>query len=324
MPPQPLSQTSARVLEFDSLRELLKGYASSPLGQRLIAELAPSTDHDWIENQQQLSSEIREFWRVGGRFDFSALLDVTKLVEKSRIAGAAVETTDIRDVVLMVDRAAEWREISQNPPAAMKTEWKAVAKLSLGIADFTEFLRAFRNKILPDGTLDDKASPELARIRREVEKQRRSIQESLKGYLRRLSEGGAVQDELITIRGERFVIPVKVEQKRRVQGVVHGASSSGQTVFVEPLETIEQNNELVRLLDEELAEIHRVLLEMTRQIGENAEAIIAAADVLAELELQFAKARFAEDYNCVAVSLSGTGISSEARLLLRRARHPLL
>ena len=119
-----------------------------------------------------------------------------------------------------------------------------------------------------------------------------------------MAEGGTVQDELITIRGERFVIPVKVEQKRRVQGVVHGASSSGQTVFVEPLETIEQNNELVRLLDEELAEIHRILLEMTRQIGENAPAILAAADTLAELELQFAKARFAEDYNCVAVALA--------------------
>ena len=219
-----------------------------------------------------MASEIREFRRVGGRFDFSGLLDVTKPVEKSRIAGAALETTDIRDVVLMVDRAAEWREIVLNPPAAMKFEWKAVAQLSSGIADFTDTLRAFRNKILPDGTLDDKASPELSRVRREIEKQRRSIQESLKGYLRRLSEGGAVQDELVTIRGERFVIPVKIEQKRRVPGVVHGASSSGQTVFVEPLETIEQNNELVRLLDEEQAEIHRILVEMTRRIGENAGA----------------------------------------------------
>ncbi len=270
MIPQPLSQTSARVLEFESLRDLLRGYASSPLGQALIAHLAPSTDREWIENQQQLTREIGEFRRVGGRFDFSGLLDVTKLVEKSRIAGAALETTDIRDVVLVVDRAAEWREVALNPPAAMKFEWKAVAKLSAQIVDFTDFLRAFRNKILPDGTLDDKASPELARIRRDIEKQRRSIQESLRGYLRRLSEGGAVQDELVTIRGERFVIPIKVEQKRRVQGVVHGASSSGQTVFVEPLETIEQNNELVRLFDEEQAEIHRILVDMTRRIGESA------------------------------------------------------
>ena len=217
----------------------------------------------------------------------------------------------------------------------MRSDWAAVVALSAGIQDFTAFLRSFRNKILPDGTLDDRASPELSRIRREIEKQKRQIQESLRGYLRKLAEGGTVQDELITIRGERFVIPVKVEQKRRVQGVVHGASSSGQTVFVEPLETIEQNNELVRLLDEEQAEIHRVLLEMTRQIGENADAILAAAEVLAELELQFAKARFAEDYNCVAVSLCADGqepcgdgqalpVPGRARLILHRARHPLL
>jgi DNA mismatch repair protein MutS2 len=332
MPPRPVSQTSARVLEFDSLRDLLRGYASSPLGQGLIARLAPSTDWEWIANQQQLATEIGEFRRVNGRFDFSGLLDVTRLVEKSRIAGAALETTDIRDVVLMVDRAAEWREIALNPPAAMKFEWKAVSQLSAGIADFTDTLRAFRNKILPDGTLDDKASPELSRIRREIEKQRRAIQESLRGYLRRLSEGGAVQDELVTIRGERFVIPVKVEQKRRVQGVVHGASSSGQTVFVEPLETIEQNNELVRLLDEEQAEIHRILVEMTRRIGENAGPILAAVEVLSELELQFAKARFAEEYNCVPVVFPkdprGDGRlwppSNEARFVLIKARHPLL
>ena len=315
---QLLSHTSAQVLEFDSLRELLRGYASSPLGQGRIAKLMPSIDRNWIGTQHQLTSEIREFRRVGGSFDFSNLPEITKLVEESRIAGAALETAQIRDVVLLVDRAAEWREIALSPPAAMRVKWTAVTELTSGVSDFTEFLRAFRNKILPDGTLDDRASPELARIRREIEKQRRLIQESLRGYLRHLAEGGTVQDELITIRGERFVIPVKVEQKRRVQGVVHGTSSSGQTVFVEPLETIEQNNELVRLLDEEQAEIHRILLEMTRRIGEQAGPILAAADVLSELELQFAKARFAEDYNCVAAELG------DGELVLIKARHPLL
>ncbi len=299
-----LLHSSARVLEFDALRELLRGYASSPLGQKRITALAPSTDRDWIKSQQELASEIREFRRVGGRFDFSGLIEVGQLVDKSRIAGAALETTEIRDVILVVDRAAEWREIALHPPASMRSEWRRVRSLSDQIVDFTDFLRAFRNKIQPDGTLEDKASPELARIRREIEKQRREIQESLRGYLRRLAEGGAVQDELVTIRGERFVIPVKVEQKRRVQGVVHGASSSGQTVFVEPLETIEQNNELVRLLEEELAEIHRILLEMTQRIGVESESILSAVDALTELEMQFAKSRFAEDYNCVEVKLS--------------------
>jgi DNA mismatch repair protein MutS2 len=334
--PVELQHNSARVLEFHSLRELLRAYASSPLGQARIAALTPSTDRAWIETQQQLAAEIREFRRVGGRFDFSSLVDISELVQKSRIAGAALETIEIRDAILVVDRAAEWREIVLHPPANMKSDWHEVRQLSAQIVDFTDFLRQFRNKIQPDGTLDDKASPELSRIRREIEKQRRSIQESLQGYLRRLSEGGTVQDELVTIRGERFVIPVKVEQKRRVQGVVHGASSSGQTVFVEPLETIEQNNELVRLLEEELSEIHRILLEMTQRIGARAAEILASVDVLAEFELQFAKAKFAEDYNCVAVELSGnhpdscgdgrprpSGVSN-ARLLLHNARHPLL
>ena len=334
--PNPVTRTSSRLLEFETLRDLLAGYASSPLGKHRIDELLPSLDPAWIRTQHQLTTEIREYRRVGGRFEFAGLPEVRKLIEKSRITGAALETTEIRDIVLVADRAAEWNEIVRQPPAAMRSEWTAVNVLSAGIQDFTGFLRLFRNKILPDGTLDDRASPELSRVRREIEKQKRQIQESLRGYLRKLAEGGTVQDELITIRGERFVIPVKVEQKRRVQGVVHGASSSGQTVFVEPLETIEQNNELVRLLDEEQAEVHRVLLEMTRQIGENAEAILAAAEVLAELELQFAKARFGEDYNCVAVTLADEGAAGadesirpsvnlgNRRLVLHRARHPLL
>jgi DNA mismatch repair protein MutS2 len=301
----PLTHTSARVLEFDSLRELVRGYTSSPLGSGRVSALAPSTDRTWIESQHQLTTEIREFRRVGGRFEFSGLLDVTQLLDKSRISGAALETTEIRDVVFVIDRAAEWREIALSPPAAMRSTWEAVSTLSSGIADFTDFLRAFRNKILPDGALEDRASAELARIRRDIDKQRRTIQESLRGYLRRLAEGEVVQDELITIRGERFVIPVKIEQKRRVPGVVHGSSSSGQTVYVEPIETIEQNNDLVRLFDEEQAEIHRILIEMTRRIGENADAIRTGTNVLAELELQFAKARFAEDYFCVPVRLCG-------------------
>src|SRR5690242_1282382 len=317
MVPQSLTHTSARVLEFDSFRDLLRAYAPSPLGQARIAELAPSADSTWLERQHLLTSEIREFLRVGSRFEFSGLLDPTALVNKSRIAGVALEAADIRDVVAVVDRAAEWREVALHPPA-MKTEWVAVPELSAGIIDFTQFLRAFRNKILPDGTLDDRASPQLGSIRREIEKQKRLIQESLRSHLRRLSEGGSVQDELVTIRGERFVIPVKVEQKRRVNGVVHGVSSSGQTVFIEPLETIDQNNELVRLLEEEQAEIHRILLEMTRRVGAVAKAILLACDILGELELQFAKARLANDYECVAVTFG------DQAMVLRNARHPLL
>jgi DNA mismatch repair protein MutS2 len=318
MPPQPLQHTSSRVLEFDPFREALAGYVSSPLGKARVAELVPSSDRGWINRQQQLAEEARQYLAAGGSFDFSPLFDARGLLAKSRIEGAVLEIGELRDILLLVDKAAEWREIALNPPDALKSKWDGMRELSQGIADFTLLLRFFRNKISPDGTLDDRASPELARIRREVEKQKRAIQESLRGYLRRLAEGGAAQEELVTIRGERFVIPVKVEQRRKVSGVIHGASSSGQTVFIEPLETIEQNNDLVRLLEEEQAEVRRILMEMTAHLGADAGAIAQATEIMAEVELQFAKAHFARDYDCVRPEMT------EDFLELRDARHPLL
>ena len=320
--PQALSNTSERLLEFPQLRELLTAYASSPLGRGKIAALAPSRDREWIEHQQQLSEELRGYLQAGSSFDFHGLADPTLLVQKSRIKGAALELAEIREVLYLAGRASEWRSAANSPPATIHDKWQAVTELSANIADFSRLLQYFENKILPDGTLDDRASPELAHIRREIERQRRTIRESLQSYLRKLSDDGAVQDELISVRGDRFVIPVKIEQRRRVQGVTHGASSSGRTVFIEPLETIEQNNELVRLFEEEQAEIHRILADMTAQIGSEAEALLAAVDVLAEFELQFAKARFARDYDCVGVNLLNEGVGTV--LILRKARHPLL
>ena len=279
-----------------------------------------------MKQQHELTEEVRQFLQAGGAFDFHGLTDNRQLLKKAGIAGAALEIAELREVLLLADRADEWRAIALNPPASLEGGWPAIRKLSEQLADFTLLLRFFRGKILPDGTLDDRASPELARLRREVEKQKREIQTSLRNYLRRLAEGGTVQDELVTIRGERFVIPVKADQKRRVNGVVHGASSSGQTVFVEPLETIEQNNELVRLLEEENAEIHRILLEMTGRIAEQSSALEEALDILAEVELQFAKARFAHDYKCVRPNMQSvdTGASPVFHVRVVNARHPVL
>src|SRR5258708_13430251 len=176
--PNPVNHSSSRLLEFESLGGLVGGFASSALGKRRITELLPSLDRAWIETQQQLTTEIREYRRVGGRFEFAGLPEVQKLIEKSRIAGAALETTEIRDVVLVADRAAEWREIVRQPPAAMRSECAAVEARSAGTQDFTGFLRSFPYKIQPDREHHDRAAPELTRIRRETDNQKRQIQES--------------------------------------------------------------------------------------------------------------------------------------------------
>jgi DNA mismatch repair protein MutS2 len=322
--PSPLRESSAAALEWPRLRDHIAGRTISLLGRAWVLALEPSADLTWIDQQQQRTAELRTMLTRGGSFEFHGLFDPTTLLDKARIEGAALESTEIRDLLAVVERIAAWRnliDLPQNTASANSTryEWPSIVELSSPLLhhDLAPLLRLLRGKIEPDGSLSDDASPELRRIRRAMERQHRAIEESLRKSLRGLSEGGSTQEDLITIRGDRFVIPVKAEFKRKVPGVIHGSSSSGQTVFVEPLETIEQNNELVRLLDEEQSEIHRILVAMTRALGENATAIHLGACILAEVESHFARARFAITLNCVRPTFT-------AEFSLTAARHPLL
>src|SRR5215471_14052314 len=134
MPP-PLKHSSSQLLEFDAFRVLLAGYLSSALGKERIKALAPTFDRDWINLQQQLAEEARQYLIAGGRFDFSLLFDARSLLAKSRIESAALEINELRDILLLVDKAAEWREIALNPPDAVKTKWARTRELSMRIAD---------------------------------------------------------------------------------------------------------------------------------------------------------------------------------------------
>ena len=299
--PSMLVESSAAALEWPRLREHIAGYAASPLGRGWVQALEPCADLPWIDAQQQRTAEIRTYLTGGGSFDFHGLFDPTDLLDQSRLEGAALEGTQINALLHVIERVHAWRALLRPSPGAAPRAWHSIAALSAALLeqDFAPLLAALRGKIEPDGSLSDDASPELRRIRRAMERQHRAIEESLRKSLRALASEGSTQEDLITVRGERFVIPVKAEFRRRVPGVVHGSSSSGLTVFVEPLETIEQNNELQRLLDEEQREVHRILVVMTRAIGAEADAIAAGTAVLAEAESHFARARFANELECV-------------------------
>ena len=327
--PSPLAEASSVALEWPRLRVTIAGHATSPLGRAWVQALEPCADRAWIEAQQQRTGEIRDLLTGGGSFEFHGLFDPTDLLDQARLEGAALEAQEINALLTVVERIAAWRTLMISP-TGRALSWPGIAGLSAALVehDFAPLLQALRGKIEPDGSLSDDASHELRRIRRAMERQHRAIEESLRKSLRALASEGSTQEELITVRGERFVIPVKAEFRRRVPGVVHGTSSSGQTVFVEPLETIEQNNELVRLLDEEQREIHRILVAMTRAIGEQADAILLGTSVLAEVESHFARARFANELECVRPSFSESASQrvseSAGGLLLTAARHPLL
>ena len=302
--PFPLAESSAVALEWPRLREHIATRTTSPLGRAWISALEPCSDLSWIENQHTRTAELRAMITAGGSFDFNGLFDPTLLLDKARIEGSALDALEIVNLLNVAERVAAWRNLFASAEAARNNglaSATSIAALSAPLLDhdLAPLLQALRGKIEPDGSLSDDASPELRRIRRAMERQHRAIEDSLRKSLRSLAASGETQDELITLRGERFVIPVKAEFRRRVPGVIHGASSSGQTVFVEPLETIEQNNELVRLLDEEQSEIHRILVAMTRALGENASALQLGTSILAEVESHVARARFANDLNCI-------------------------
>lgn len=322
--PAPVNELSDSALAWSRVAQMVASYAQSSVARVWLTALVPSTDLDWINDQHSLIAEARVLLAAGVRPSISALFDPTEALAKARLEGAVLEPEEIRKAIDLAEQVAAWANFLRSPEEDLRARLPRLTASAVGIleSDLMPLVNAVRAKLLPDGSLTDDASPELRRLRREMDRQQRAISDSLRGALKRFAEVGTTQEELITIRGERFVIPVKAEWKRRVPGVVHGASSSGQTVYVEPLETIELNNELVRLLEAEQAEIHRIYQMLSRQIGQYAVPLKAGAQTLAELDTALARALFAEHYRAVRPSF--TSERTEPELRLDTARHPLL
>jgi DNA mismatch repair protein MutS2 len=317
--PSPVVHADLVALEWQPLVELVAGFASSPVGRAAILELKPSSDEAWIARQHRLTAEVRLLIEDQVSIPLGGLFDPTRLAALAQIPEAALEADQLQAVARLANDVAAWQEILRHPPARLEGKLVGLGMLSGELTmSLKPLAETIEQKIQPDGSLTDDASPELRRIRREQEQQQRAIESSLRAALRRLSSEGSTQEDLITIRGDRFVIPVRAELKRKVSGVVHGASSSGQTVFVEPLETIELNNELVRLFEEEQAEIHRIFVALTRQVGTYARSLVVGARVLTVVDSLLARARFARDYDCIEPQVGPD------RLSLESARHPLL
>lgn len=326
-PISPLVETSALALEWDRLRTHLAGKTQSPLGREAILRRQPSRDLAWIQREQQLIAELRIFLSGGAAFGLHALFDATDLLKQSTLPQSALEALEIRRIAEIAELIADWRTFVTTPPDHIRDKWPAVIELSSSLltANFYNLLKLVSGKIEPDGSLTDDASPELGRIRRAAQRQHKAIEDSLRRTLKSFSEEGSLQEQLITVRNERFVIPVKTEHRRRVPGVIHGSSSTGQTVFLEPMETVEQNNELVRLLDEEQAEMHRILVTMTASVAEHADILARGITILTRLDELFACARFAEEMHCTRpVFTDGKSHGDDLAFELNNARHPLL
>ena len=249
---------SADLLEFESLRQLLGRFVHSRLGQDDLDLLEPHSGRAPLESTLADVAEAIAYLRAtfqpqsasrgaAIRIRFDSLPDISTSLPILRIEGAALEAKQLLELTRLLEQAGEIRSLLN--VAAEK--YPRLGARAAAILDPRSILRDLSGKILPDASLADDASVALQRLRRDIDKQQRHIQISLERFLRAHHDDGTLQEEFITLRNDRFVVPVVAGQQRKVYGVIHGASGSGHTLFVEPLETIDLNNELVRLREEE-------------------------------------------------------------------------
>lgn len=309
-----MNEQAFTTLEYDSLRLLVKRYAQTEMGRTKFDSLSPFENRSDLQTELNALNETVSLKERGASLYFSSLEDSKEFFAILRIEGATLAPLALLELARLCEQALSARNSILSERDLSPTLWAIVEDLPRSLNDVAARIK---NKILPSGELDDRASPELSRIRHDINRLRANITKTLERLMNRAGE--AIQDELVTVRNERFVIPVKSDHRGRVSGVTHGSSSSGATVFIEPLETIESNNELQHLKETEEREIARILFTLTEDLRENYDALEMAAEAVSQLDFINAKATFSQKFNCVVPV-----ISEDNTLEFTQARHPLL
>ena len=301
-------------LEYQQLLALIKRNAQTEAGQARVERLSPAASAEQLQRELAALAECVRLRASGVNWSFSDFSDPAETIARLHVEGATLDPLAILQTARLCEQAMSARAAILAERENAVVLWQLVENLP---RDLNSVVARVTNKILPTGELDDRASPGLAQIRHEISTLRSRITRSLEGLMRRSAE--AIQDELVTIRNDRFVIPVKADHRGRVQGVAHGYSSSGATAFIEPLETIEANNELQGLHEAEAREIAKILFGLSDDLRAQLPAIEMAAAAVAELDFINAKAIFHQRFNCAIPE-----IDSHRTLELVEARHPLL
>jgi DNA mismatch repair protein MutS2 len=311
-----MDERTFKTLELEALVSLLARHVQTPLGRKRVMALVPSTDRDHINGELDRTTECAGYLSTGGAFGLSDVADPEDSLAELQVAGTSLEPLQILALQRLISAGMDVRD--QFSDIELKSRYPQLSAIAARVPDLRRMLASIRGKILPTGEIDDSASPVLRRIRREINERRSRIYRNLESLMHERAPS-AIQEDIVTVRNGRFVIPVRTDSRGQVPGVMHGLSSSGQTTFVEPLTIIDQNNEMVRLREEEEIEIARILLEITEAFRVNLSGIAAVADALAEIDFTHAKARLSAEFKCVRPTM----VEGQA-LLLEDARHLML
>jgi DNA mismatch repair protein MutS2 len=305
---------SARTLEFDRIVDTVAALALTPLGSESLSELEPSSDPRVVVALQAATSETVKFLERHPLFPLRAGEALPDALAALDVTGRPLEPLQLRMVADFVDSVDQARAGIVRAGADFPLLRELVAKVTA----FKDEVGAVRHAIDPGGEVLDHASPELKRIRNELRQKRSKLRGTLEQYTRG-SASKYLQDQIITERNGRFVLMVRAEHRGSVPGIVHGSSTTGATLFLEPSATVEINNDIVELEDRDREEVLRILLELTDRFRARPDDMTVSKEVARELDVLQAKARYSAKINGIEPAFT-----IDTSLLLKQARHPML
>lgn len=313
-----LNEKMIKTLEFYKISEMLAAKAETTLGKGLVEQLAPSTELEEVKRRLRHTDEAYVTIRLKGSAPFGGIRDVRSSLQRARIASmlAADELLDIAETTRGARRLKAFISTVHDDASAAIPGLYEIARRIMDHKSVEEEIRACIND---EGEVVDQASPDLARIRREIRGGESRIRERLETMIRSATIQKMLQEQLITLRNDRYVIPVKQEYRSHFGGMIHDQSSSGATLFIEPEAIVVQNNRLRELRFDEAKEIEKILRRLTERVAEAADTLEINLDALAELDFHFAKASLAYDMKAGRPRMNDRGY-----LRLARAHHPLI
>jgi len=310
-----MEERALRVLEFHQFRQILKAYASSEVGQALCLTLQPSWEKGQVESLLREVAEAADILKEEGDIPVEGVHEAGPLLSRARAAGACLLPEDLLLLRSTLGAAGRVKQFLRNT----RGHHPLMKQRAAEVPELRDLHTELCSAIGPRGEILDSASPELEHIRQQISGTRARIRSALEGlwvqeYFRKI-----FQEQIITLRNDRYVVAVKAEYKNTLPGIIHDQSQSRATYFIEPFSTVEENNELSLLLKDEKEEERRILLALTDRVRELSAQISQAVEVLGRLDLVFAKAKWAR-------ALRGTIplLNDQGRWHLRDARHPLL
>ncbi|MBS1819838.1 MAG: endonuclease MutS2 [Acidobacteria bacterium] len=304
-----------RALEFDRIVEAVRTFALTPMGDERLARLRPSTDAAEVADLLASTTQASRYIARQGGFPLRAVDELPDIISALATEGRALEAPRLLALSSFLDSVEDTRAAVHR----MAAEFPLLERAGAPAASFKGEIARVRAAIDPAGDVVDDASPALRGIRDRLRRQKVRLRGTLESYLRGKDTSKYLQDQVVTERNGRYVLLVKAEHRGGIPGIVHGASASGASLFLEPLSTVDINNDIVALEEQEFEEVRRILLELTDQFRGRPDDIARTVRAATELDVLQARARYSDSVDGIEPALSTDGAFE-----LLAARHPLL